>query len=65
MIVTRRSSLSDTTNHLEINITKNEYDEYMRGMTAGTVPSHLNEDEAEFLETGVTPEEYKAWIKNR
>lgn len=61
MLVTRISPLTGTANTREINMTKEQYDEWRSGgRPIQHVLSHVSAADREFLMSGATPED---WLK--
>ncbi len=60
MELTRRSPISGVVNTLSVNISEEEYTRWMAGELAQNVFRNLNEDEREFVMTGIYPGEWDA-----
>ena len=59
MIITRRSPFSHETHSMEIDVTKEQLDEWYGGKLIQKVMPHLTAEEREFLMTGITPEDWE------
>ncbi len=65
MIITRRSSLTERTNQMNIPIKQKEYNQYRLGTPLEQVAPQLTISEIEFLENGITPKEYSDWFNSQ
>ena len=58
MLITRTSQATNIRRTLDIDITDEQIERWMRGMSAQEAFPHLSPDEREFLITGITNEEW-------
>ena len=63
MLITRTSLVSGITRQQEINVTQEQLIEWDKGTKIQDAMPHLTDDEREFLQTGITPEEWDAAFK--
>lgn len=59
MLITRTSIFSGKTNTLEINVTREQLNNWQNGMKIQDAMPNLTNDEREFIKTGITAEEWK------
>lgn len=59
MLITRRSIISGETNTMEIDVTPMQLSNWHNGMLVQDAMPHLNNDEKEFIMTGITPDEWE------
>lgn len=60
MKIVRKSPFSGKVNEMEIDVTKEQLQQWKSGEKIQNVMSHLTPDEREFIMTGITPEEWAA-----
>jgi len=60
MEITRRSMLTGKTHTREVNVTQQEIAAWQAGALIQDAMPFLNDDEREFVKTGITPEEWSA-----
>ena len=60
MKITRKSVLSHKTTTREINVTEDELKRWENGELSQNVWPHLDPDDREFIQSGITPEEWEA-----
>ena len=58
MIITRRSKISNEINSMNLNVTQDQLNNWMNGTLIQEAFPQLNEDEREFIMTGILPEEW-------
>lgn len=58
MIIERRSTISGKVNRMNLDITEDQYSKWVNGELIQKVFPHLNEDEREFLLSGILPNEW-------
>lgn len=64
MKITNTSALSNVTRTLDIPMTEEQYDRYMKGVEhVQNIFPELSTDDREFLITGITPEEWEEAFK--
>ena len=59
MLITRRSQVSGKENTMDINVTKEQIDNWQNGMLIQVAMPNISADEREFLITGITPQEWE------
>ena len=59
MIIYRRSLVSGKTNTMDLPVTKEQVKEWQDGRLIQNVFPDLTPDEREFIQTGITPDEWK------
>lgn len=60
MLITRKSVMSGTTRTRNLNVTQEQLDKWNNGGLIQNVFSHLSREDREFLQTGMTQEEWDA-----
>lgn len=60
MFIQKRSMISGKINEMELPITTDQLEDWQSGRLIQHAMPHLNDEQREFLMTGVTPQE---WIK--
>ena len=62
MMITRRSELTGKIHHRELLVTAAQLENFHRGMAPALAFPDLDTDEIEFVQTGITPDEFdKMW----
>ena len=67
MKITRKSAITSKENTMEISVCPLKYSAYIEGNMEGKIQDlfpELNDDEREFLISGITPEEWNKYIPN-
>lgn len=59
MLITRKSQVSGKENTMDINVTKEQIDNWQNGMLIQLAMPNISADEREFLITGITPQEWE------
>lgn len=59
MLITRVSQLTGRLNKREIDVTEEQLHAWRRGALIQEAMPNLDEDDREFLQTGITPEEWR------
>lgn len=62
MIISRTSPFSGTENTMEINITKEQYDDWLNGTLIQNAMPNISPEEREFIMTGITPKEWDEMV---
>ncbi len=62
MKITRTHPFTGVTNTLDLNITSEEWERYLNGELVQNAMPHLNEDEREFIISGIPPGEWDKWL---
>ena len=57
-IVTKKSMISGNTSSMELDVTQAQLDRWQDGELIQDVFPHLNEEEREFIKTGITRQEW-------
>ena len=60
MIITRRSKISNEIHSLNLNVTQDQLNNWLNGSLIQEAMPQLNDDEREFIMTGILPEEWNA-----
>ena len=58
MQITRRSQMTGVERTLDINVTAEQIDAWLRGALIQDAMPHLSVDDREFIKTGITAEEW-------
>ncbi len=61
MLISRTSILSGKNSEMELDITNEQLELWHKGMLIQSAMPNLSPDEREFLISGITPEEWKAY----
>lgn len=64
MKLTRRSILTNAVNTLDINVTQEQLDRWMRGELIQNVMGNLTAEEREFIKTGITSAEWDHYFSH-
>ena len=56
--ITRKSQLSGNTSSMELDVTQAQLNRWQGGELIQDVFPHLNAEEREFIQTGITPQEW-------
>lgn len=59
MLITRKSQVSGKDNTMDINVTKEQIDNWQNGMLIQLAMPNISADEREFLIIGITPQEWE------
>ena len=57
--ITRKSQLSGNTSAMELDVTQAQLNRWQGGELIQDVFPHLNAEEREFIQTGITPQEWR------
>lgn len=58
MFIQKRSMITGQINEMELPITKEQFDDWQSGRLIQYAMPHLNDEQREFLMTGITPQEW-------
>lgn len=65
MLVTRISNLTGKLHKREINVTEAQIHAWRHGALIQEAMPHLGDEDREYLQTGITPEEWREYIGDR